>query len=442
MVEHSAAPVPPSMADHPAAWITLTTRILQHSAVAPEALAQGLAVAPHSPAMAAASGLMLMLSGRREAMTEAAATLRAAERALGLAASPSDHDAAFVRVLALWRGGRPSAAAAVCDAILERWPADAMALKIGQAIRFIAGDTAGMLRSAAAAAPGFADDHPHAGYVHGCHAFALEETLHFDEAVTAGQSALRLAADDAWGLHALAHVHEMTGTPHEGRALIAAHPGAYAGCSTFRHHVDWHAALFEMELGDLDAALALYDTAVRAEPTDDYRDIANAVSLLARLEGEGVDVGGRWEELADLSEKRAADACLTFADLHYLMALLAAGRDAAADAMVDRLAAKSDGTETGDVAYQVGSPAAAGLAAFRRGRFGAAVEALTTAQAGLSTIGGSHAQRDVFVRITIDAAMKAGHMRLARRLIRERGTTRGMDSFAITRLAKCSGVTA
>jgi hypothetical protein len=64
-----------------------------------------------------------------------------------------------------------------------------------------------------------------------------------------------------------------------------------------------------LDLGEYDAALALYDADIRAEKTDDYRDISNGASLLSRLELEGVDVGDRWEELADLSEPgRRTDA--------------------------------------------------------------------------------------------------------------------------------------
>src|SRR5215207_6079809 len=49
----------------------------------------------------------------------------------------------------------------------------------------------------------------------------------------------------------------------------------------------WHLALFHLETGDHDRVLAIYDTQVRPHPTDDFRDVANAVSLLWRFEQEG-----------------------------------------------------------------------------------------------------------------------------------------------------------
>lgn len=441
MMEQSAPPVPPSLGAHGGPWIELTSAVLQHAADVPERLERAVRHAPRSPATLAAKGIIMMLAGRRE-------TFAAAAQAEGLARDAlldhdDAHDRAYVRALSLWREGRPSAAATVLDESLAARPGDALALKFAQAIRFIYGDTAGMRRSADTAVAAFADDHPHAAYVHGCRAFALEETFSYDAALSAGHRALSLADDDAWGLHAVAHVHEMTGAPREGRALIAANRRCYAGCSTFRNHVDWHAALFELELGDTDAALAIYDAAVGGTAlSDDYRDIANAVSLLARLTGEGVDVGARWEALADLAERRADDACITFADLHYLMALLASGREGAAARMVTRLARPSDGTEPGDVAAEAGGPAAHGLDAFYRGRYAAALDSLLAARHALPAIGGSHAQRDVFARITIDAAVKAGRADVVQRLVAERSAQRGRDRFAASRLARCESVSA
>jgi hypothetical protein len=40
--------------------------------------------------------------------------------------------------------------------------------------------------------------------------------------------------------------------------------------------------------------LDLYDLHIRADETDDYLDMANAISLLWRLDEGGVEVGERW----------------------------------------------------------------------------------------------------------------------------------------------------
>lgn len=428
--------VPPSMADHGARWHALTAAVLQHAADAPRRMEEAVAAAPRSAAALAAKGLLLMLAGHREAWDAAATAHRDAQRALYRA--PAVHDRALVDALGLWLAGRPSAAASRLEAWLDHAPGDAMAFKLAHAIRFVVGDAAGMRAAAEAHAPSFGKEHPFAGYVGGCLAFAREECLDYAGALSAGRRALELTDDDAWGLHAVAHVHEMTGRPREGRELIAANVEATSKCSTFANHVDWHAALFELELGDTGAALRIYDTAVRRERTDDYRDVANAASLLARVAAEGVDVGARWGELAEVAERRATDECMAFADLHYLMALLAAGRTEAASRLVDRMAGAQDGTEIGAIASGPGAAAGSGLCHFARGRYTAALDRLLAAGADLSRIGGSHAQRDVFARITVDAAVLAGRYDVATRLIDERARMRGRDRFATSRLAACS----
>ncbi|MBL4928920.1 hypothetical protein [Fuscibacter oryzae] len=94
-----------------------------------------------------------------------------------------------------------------------------------------------------------------------------------------------------------------------------------------------------LDLGNAKAALALYDRDIRTEKTDDYRDIANAASLLSRLELEGAPVGNRWDELAHLAETRATDGCLAFADLHYMLALCGGGCEQASAGLIARRSA-------------------------------------------------------------------------------------------------------
>ncbi|GAB5375020.1 MAG: tetratricopeptide repeat protein [Acuticoccus sp.] len=436
MSEVSAVRTPPSLAHASGAWSDLVSAFMAHSARVPERLAALGETAERSPAFFAAKGLIFLLLGRRELATEAVGLLGEAERRL--AEHGGFHDRAMVEALRAFLAGQPSRSAAIFDEILDVVPGDAFAMKMAQAIRFLYGDCSGMRRSADAAIAGFADSHPHAGYAHGCYAFACEESGDFALAERAGIKALELAPDDAWALHAVAHVHEMRGHARKGRDWLLPRQAAFAGCSNFRHHVWWHYALFELELGNIDRVLELYDTEIRREHTDDYRDIANAVSLLARLEGEGIAVGARWDELSAIAERRIEDGCIVFADLHYLMALLAAGRDEAANRLIERMTQAGDGSEFGAVAAEAGAPAGGGLAALRRGHHEEALKGLMTARRELIRIGGSHAQRDVFERLTIDAALRAGRPDEARSLIKDRAQRRGAyDRFGFERLLRC-----
>jgi tetratricopeptide (TPR) repeat protein len=153
----------------------------------------------------------------------------------GLAASPADARArAYVAALAAWLEGRPGGAVAALERVLDDHPRDALAMKLSQAIRFLLGDAEGMRASVERVLPAYAHDHPARGYVLGCHAFALEETGAYRRAEIAGRQALWMAPDDAWGLHAVAHVHDMTANARAGIEWLTGREAAWTHCNNFR----------------------------------------------------------------------------------------------------------------------------------------------------------------------------------------------------------------
>jgi len=325
------------------------------------------------------------------------------------------------------------------EAALRLNPADTLSMKVSHAIRFIQGDNTGMRRSVEAVMAAHGPDHPLRGYALGCKAFALEETGSYREAERTGLMALKHAEDDAWGLHAVAHVYDMTHRPERGIALIDQNNPAWSHCNNFRFHVWWHKALLHLDQGDHAHVLALYDDKIRHEKTDDYRDFSNASSLLLRLELEGVDVGHRWAELAALAESRSEDGCLVFADLHYLLALTGDKRPDAAARLTARVAqsAQAQG-ETAPIMQDPGLAAAEGLSAFGEARYDVAFAKLRAAQPRFQSMGGSHAQRDVFERVTIEAGLRAGALDATETLLAERTQLRNNtpDAFADSRMQR------
>jgi hypothetical protein len=423
-------------ADALEAWERTATAFLAHGAATPDHLARTLELAPGFAQGHATKGLFLALLGRRETVAAAGEALAEARAAEGGALA---RERAYVDALADYLGGRPEAAADRLDAALAAAPGDALAVKLVHGIRFVLGDAAGMLLSLEAVLPAYGADHPARGYVLGCHAFALEETGAHARAEARGREGLALRADDAWGLHAVSHVHDMRGDARAGLAWLDGRDAAWAHCNNFRFHVWWHKALLHLDLGEREAALALYDAEIRAERTDDYRDIANATSLLTRLELDGTDVGDRWEELAALSMARTEDGCLIFADLHYLLALTGDRRPAAARRLVARIrrdAARAATTFDARCAAP-GVAAAEGLEAFGAGRYARAFERLRAAGPTLQGAGGSHAQRDVFERLAIDAGIRAGLLDDAGGMLAARTARRGgrEDGYAAARRA-------
>lgn len=410
---------------------------LAHGMATPTHLGAVLQSDPDFAMGHAARGLFSMMMGRAELVAvahEAAQTARAAQKKISL----STREILWVDALDHWLAGSPTGAIAAMERILAQHPTDTLTAKVSHAIRFILGDAEGMRSSIERVLDAHGEDHLCRGYALGCHAFALEETGEYDRAEAAGRAGLVLAPDDSWGLHAIAHVYDMTARPDLGIRLIETHTKAWDHCNNFRYHVWWHKALLHMDQGQLDVALGLYDAQVRADKTDDYRDISNATSLLVRLELEGVDVGLRWEELADLAQNRTDDGLVVFADLHYMLALTGADRPDAKVEMTRRFA--RDATKSGEMPQRYANPGVAalsGLNAFAEGRYDAAFADLVSARPAMQSIGGSHAQRDVFERITIDAGLRAGRYDQTEAVLTERITQRAgcKDRFAHTRLA-------
>lgn len=416
-------------------WNAVQLGVLAHSASTADHLTAVLTAAPEFALAHAIKGLSILMLGRRELLPAAQTALRDA-RAHYEAALPRERQ--YVEALADWLNGRPSQSIARMEDVLARHPQDTLAMKLSHGIRFILGDAAGMRASIERLLPAYAPDHAGRGYLLGCHAFALEETGEYERAANAGRQALWMAPDDAWGLHAVAHVHDMTGNAQAGLDWLEGREEAWAHCNNFRYHVWWHKALMYLDLGQMDQALALYDSEVRKDRTDDYRDISNATSLLVRLELEGIDVGPRWQELSELCANRTEDGSLIFADLHYLLAL-SGHRPQDAQRLVQRIHA--DAANPHSEAHQrmarPGCAAADGLEAFGDGNYHTAFAHLSAARPSLQLAGGSHAQRDVFERITIDAGLRAGQLDAVEAILDDRRALRGgaEDNYALARRA-------
>ena len=72
----------------------------------------------------------------------------------------------------------------------------------------------------------------------------------------------------------------------------------------------------------------------------------------------------------------------------------------------------------------IGLPLCEAMLAYRQGDYARVVDLLMPLRYDIIKIGGSHAQRDVFVQLLIEAALKAERFKLARALLAERTTLR------------------
>ncbi len=377
-------------------------------------------------------GYFMLLLVKRELVPRAQQALGAADAAMA-AAGATPREKLHRQALAAWIARDEARAIEILESILAAYPRDIVALKLAQYLLFYSGDATRMRDTVAKAIASWDESVPSYGFALGCHAFGLEECGAYDAAERAGKRAVELDPADIWGAHAVAHVFEMEERSEEGLAWIGTLAPCWAKANNFAFHVWWHRCLFLLKLRRYDEAIARYDSEVRAESTDEYLDITNAVALLWRLEQAGIDVGQRWQELAQRAAARIDDHMMAFGDAHYAMALAAAGAPgdfARWQASARSYAAQARETQAA-VMGEVGIALGEAAFAHRQRDFARALDLLLPVRQAIHRIGGSHAQRDLFAQLAIDTAVKAGRYETARELLRERLATRPANNWAL-----------
>jgi len=356
----------------------------------------------------------LMLAGANPAHRPAIGASLAAAEAGSAVATPREQR--HVAALAAWRRGALGDAFAIWRELLDADPTDLLAVRICDTTHFRFGHTQVILAQADRLAPAWSPELPGYECFQSVWAFAHEEAGDTAGAERAIDSAYARDPTNFFAHHVKAHILEMENRPREGNDWLAAQTGYWPIGNNLVHHLWWHRALMQLDLGERDAVLASYDLNIRnldspltkAVP-DQFNDLQNATALLWRLELLGLDVGGRWDELADKAEARIGDTAYLLLPPHLMLALAATGRDAAAArflaALREQAADKSmwAAAAIGDVVVPV---CEAGLA-HRRGHHARVVDLLAPLEDRIRLLGGSAAQRDVFRQILIDSAMKA-----------------------------------
>lgn len=340
------------------------------------------------------------------------------ERAQAAAGRATGREQRFIAAIAAWIGGDVPRAIALHEEQAREFPRDLVSLKLAHYHLFNRGDSPGMLRIALASLAGAAD----VPYLHGMLAFAWEQCHFLEQAEGAARHAMELRHKEPWAHHALAHVMLTQGRLAEGHAFLEEVSPTWTGLNSFMvTHNWWHLALFALELDRPAEALAIHDAHVWSEVKVYSQDQVNAVSLLARVELAGHSVGDRWQELGGYLAQRGHDHVLPFLDMQYVYGLARAGRVAEARALlagIERHAASLQG-DTAGAWRQVCVPASRGLLAHAMGDWNGAVDGLGQALPRLVEIGGSHAQRDLFSQVHLDALVRSGHLSGAQNLLQQ-----------------------
>ena len=167
--------------------------------------------------------------------------------------------------------------------------------------------------------------------------------------------------------------------------------------------------------------LALVDAQVLGPASPLVLNMVDGSQMLWRLQLRGIDVGNRWQALAERWVPQIDADNYAFNDLHAMLAFVGAGRDADAQRLLaaqDR--ALAAGGDNVDFLRDVGHAATRAVLAFGQQRYGEASRLLRAVRHEAHRFGGSHAQRDLIDLTLIEAAERGGEHDLADALRRER----------------------
>ncbi len=344
------------------------------------------------------------------------------------------------RAVGAWVNGDWVGASRALDDVLYRWPTDIAALMFGHQLDFFLGDAQNLRDRAVRSLREFDPEHPHTEFVRGMVAFGLEESGHYGQALDAGRRAVDANPDDVWAVHAVAHTYEMQGRVDEGIRFMSERSGDWGSGNLFTVHNWWHLALYELEAGQAERALAIYDAQLHnAESLGVPIEMLDASALLWRLRLDGVDTGGRFGPLAESwAPKAGGQPWYAFNDLHATMAYAGAGRLGDAHALIRQLDGwleTASGTNA-KMTAEIGVPSCRAVVAFAEERYSDAIAELFPIRRVFQHFGGSHAQRDALQRTLLESALRAGRYDLARSLTAERLGVRECSVYSWTQRAR------
>ena len=193
--------------------------------------------------------------------------------------------------------------------------------------------------------------------------------------------------------------------------------------------------MYYLELGATDEALRLFDGPIFGARSSIVLELIDASALLWRLMLRGVDVGSRFEAMADKWSPIAAAGNYAFNDMHAMIAFVGAGRGREQQAVLEAQRAVLDG-ETHRRCRQPRVYARGRASGHTRNpglRSGPLRGVRCVAAADpprAHRFGGSHAQRDLLDQTLIEASRRAGFDELTTALVRERVALRPRTPLA------------
>lgn len=165
-----------------------------------------------------------------------------------------------------------------------------------------------------------------------------------------------------------------------------------------------------LEKEQFDRVFDIYDARMATCDEDMVTRLMDCTSMLWRLEEFGLDVGDRWEPLADKWLRHADEHAIAFTDAHFAMTMAASDRQRTLRRFNQSQHAYVEGeaSTNGEIIGRIGKSLCEGVGAYRDEEFDTAADKIGPVIGDTWRIGGSNAQRDVFRLTLTNALLKAG----------------------------------
>jgi tetratricopeptide (TPR) repeat protein len=336
--------------------------------------------------------------------------------AAGLPAREAGHIAFFDLVFS----GRSDAAIVALSEHLAEWPRDALVLAsaanpnglIGASGRIGQKHQIAVLMDSLA--PHYGDDPWFLAH----HAMALSEDGQLSAAKPKIEQSLAANPHNAHVAHGYAHICYEMGEADAGRLFLSSWLTDYPRNGFFHGHLSWHLSLCELQVGNWTEALHLYRDALRVgqHSGGPQQKVSDGAAFLWRSElaGHPRDADA-WRTMYEYANSTLARPGNGLADLHVILAQAVMGDDSGLDARAAQIEVLAREGRYPSGSYLPGL--SRGFAAFERGDFGAAIDALAPLVSESERIGGSRAQHDLIAFTLLKAYLEAERLEEARGLL-------------------------
>ena len=381
---------------------------------AAEAYDRAIAADPSFALAYAGKAQVLMRQG--DVAAAQAGLAAAKQKAIGLSEREASHIGFFDLVFA----SRTEAAIAALHAHLAAWPRDSLVVSVAANPNGLIGGSGriGQKRQIAELMDSLAQHYGDDFWFLSYHAMALSEDGQLAAARAKIEQSVAANPNNAHGAHGFAHVCYESGQPDTAHAFLSSWLAAYPREGFFYGHLSWHLSLCEIQAGNWSQAFRLYQDAIALArhsggPQQKISDGAAFLwrSELARQPREAT----AWRGLYEYANSALPRPGNGLADLHVILAQAVMGDDAALDARARQMEELAR-----DGRYPSGSylPALArGFAAFERGDFSGAIEALAPLAGQNERIGGSRAQHDLIEFTLLRAFIETNRLDEVQRLL-------------------------